>query len=184
MKQLLSAIVFGALLAGCASTKLDESAASTATATAPATNAPAAASQVAPVVANTAPAAGGVPANAARTIYFDYDSDAIRPEFQAAIDAHARYLARQRGRTVAIAGHTDERGGREYNLALGQRRAEAVRAYLMNLGVDGGRLATISYGEEKPLEEGDSDDAMAHNRRAEFDVTGGDIVNVPAELRR
>lgn len=168
MKQLLCAIVFGALLAGCASTKLDESATGTATATAPATTAPAAASQVAPVVANTAPAAGALPANAARTIYFDYDSDAIRPEFQAAIDAHARYLSRQRGRTMAIAGHTDERGGREYNLALGQRRAEAVKRALRLLGVPDAQVETISLGEEKPADAGHDESAWSHNRRAEI----------------
>jgi len=168
MKQLLSAVVLVALLAGCASTTLDESAAGTTSGTAPAATAPSAASQVAPVVASTAPASGNLPASAARTIYFDYDSDAIRPEFQAAIDAHARYLARQRGRTVAIAGHTDERGGREYNLALGQRRAEAVKRALRLLGVPDAQVETISLGEEKPADAGHGEAAWSHNRRAEI----------------
>ena len=117
-------------------------------------------------------------------VFFQYDSDEITPEAEQKLADKAAVLRANPGVRIRISGHCDQRGSTEYNLALGQRRAEAVRAYLMNLGVDGGRLATISYGEEKPLEEGDSDDAMAHNRRAEFDVTGGDIVNVPAELRR
>jgi peptidoglycan-associated lipoprotein len=168
MKHLLSAIVLGTLLAGCASTKLDESATGSATAATPATTAPRAASQVAPVVANTAPSNANAPTAAARTIYFDYDSDAIRPEFQAAIDAHARYLSRQRGRTIAIAGHTDERGGREYNLALGQRRAEAVKRALHLLGVTDVQVETISLGEEKPADAGHDEAAWSHNRRAEI----------------
>ncbi|HET7230660.1 MAG TPA: OmpA family protein, partial [Longimicrobium sp.] len=88
------------------------------------------------------------------------------------------------GVRIRIEGHADQRGSTEYNLALGQRRAEAVRAYLVNLGIDGSRLATTSYGKERPLVEGDDEDAWARNRRAEFSVTGGQIVTVPPELRR
>jgi peptidoglycan-associated lipoprotein len=167
MKNFLSAIVAGLLLAGCASTRLDESATSNAN-TAPATAAPGASSQVAPVIATPATPSATAPAAAARTIYFDYDSDQIKPEFQSALDAHARYLSRQRGRTVSIAGHTDERGGREYNLALGQRRAEAVKRALRLLGVPDAQVETTSLGEEKPADPGHDETAWSHNRRAEI----------------
>jgi peptidoglycan-associated lipoprotein len=85
---------------------------------------------------------------------------------------------------LRIEGHCDQRGSTEYNLALGQRRAEAVRAYLVNLGIDGGRLSTISYGKERPLVEGDDEQAFQKNRRAEFDVIGGQLTTVPGGLRR
>ena len=168
MKKFLSAIVIGLLLAGCASTKLDESATGTSNAAPSATATPGSATQVAPVVATPAPATATAPTSAARTNYFDYDSDQIRPEFQAALDTHARYLSRQRGRTVSIAGHTDERGGREYNLALGQRRAEAVKRALRLLGVPDAQVETVSLGEEKPADAGHDEAAWSHNRRAEI----------------
>ena len=81
-----------------------------------------------------------------RIVYFDYDSFVIKPEFQSVIEAHARYIKGDKGRKVAIEGHTDERGGREYNLALGQRRAEAVRSALGLLGVVDSQLEAVSFG--------------------------------------
>ena len=103
-----------------------------------------------------------------RIVYFDYDSSVIKPEFQPVIEAHARYIKLNQGRKVAIEGHTDERGGREYNLALGQKRAEAVRTALGLLGVTDSQVEAVSFGKEKPAVQGSDDDAMARNRRAEI----------------
>ena len=101
-------------------------------------------------------------------VYFDYDSFSIKAEFAALIETHAKYLLADRTRRAAIEGHTDERGGREYNLALGQRRAEAVRRALGLLGVQDLQIEAVSLGKEKPAVQGSSEDAMARNRRAEI----------------
>lgn len=103
-----------------------------------------------------------------RIVYFDLDSFVIKPEFQSVIEAHARFIKADRTRKVAIEGHTDERGGREYNLALGQKRAEAVRAALGLLGVVESQLEAVSFGKEKPAVPGSDEAAMAKNRRAEI----------------
>lgn len=103
-----------------------------------------------------------------RIVYFDYDSFVVKPEFQPVIEAHARFLVADKGRKVAIEGHTDERGGREYNLALGQKRAEAVRSALGLLGVGDSQVEAVSYGKEKPAVQGPDEDALAKNRRAEI----------------
>lgn len=103
-----------------------------------------------------------------RLVYFDYDSFVIKPEFQAVIAAHARFLRAQPARKVAIEGHTDERGGREYNLALGQKRAEAVRDALSILGVTPAQMEAVSFGKEKPVVAGVEEAALAKNRRAEI----------------
>ena len=104
----------------------------------------------------------------ARVIYFDYDSFLIRPEFQSAIDANARFIKADQAKKVAIEGHTDERGGREYNLALGQKRAEAVRSALGLLGVSDNQMEAVSFGKEKPAVQGSTEAAMEKNRRAEI----------------
>jgi peptidoglycan-associated lipoprotein len=124
--------------------------------------------RVAPVVTDSAAGTAAGPANVARLIYFDYDSYEIKPEFQSLIEAHARFLKSNNDRRVAIEGHTDERGGREYNLALGQRRAEAVRRALVLLGVADNRLEAVSFGKEKPAVPGSDEAAFAQNRRAEL----------------
>ena len=103
-----------------------------------------------------------------RIVYFDYDSFVIRSEFQSVIEAHARYLGSDKSRKVVIEGHTDERGGREYNLALGQKRAEAVRKALSLLGVSEAQLEAVSFGKEKPAVQGATEAAMEKNRRAEI----------------
>ena len=108
------------------------------------------------------------PAGVIKVIYFDYDSIAIKPEFQGAIEAHARHLAANRARKLAVEGHTDERGGREYNLALGQKRAEAVRRALGLLGVTDAQVEAVSFGKEKPADTGSDEAAFAKNRRAEM----------------
>ncbi len=108
------------------------------------------------------------PTGVTKVIYFDYDSFAIKPEFQGAVEAHARYLAANRARKLAVEGHTDERGGREYNLALGQKRAEAVRRALGLLGVTDAQVEAVSFGKEKPANTGSDEVAFAKNRRAEM----------------
>lgn len=110
------------------------------------------------------PAAAG----AARTVYFDYDSYAIKDEFRGVIDSHARLLSGDRARRLQIEGHTDERGGREYNLALGQKRADAVVRALKLLGAADSQLEAVSYGKERPLDAGHDEAAWARNRRAEL----------------
>ena len=103
-----------------------------------------------------------------RVVYFDFDSFAIRPEFQTVIESHAKYIRADKSRRVVIEGHTDERGGREYNLALGQKRSEAVRKALSLLGVPEGQLEAVSFGKEKPAMQGTTEAAMQKNRRAEI----------------
>ena len=104
----------------------------------------------------------------ARIIYFDYDSFVIKPEFQTIIETHARLIKADKNRKVAIEGHTDERGGREYNLALGQKRAEAVRKAMGLLGVTDSQVEAVSFGKEKPAAQGNDEAALAKNRRAEI----------------
>ena len=104
----------------------------------------------------------------ARTIYFEFDSFAIRPEYQAIIETNARNLKTNKNQRISIEGHTDERGGREYNLALGQKRADAVRKALSLLGVADAQMESVSFGKEKPAATGESDMAMEKNRRAEI----------------
>ena len=123
---------------------------------------------VAPVeiMANSSGVAG--PTGVAKIIYFDYDSFTLKPEFQSAVEAHARYMAANKTRKLAIEGHTDDRGGREYNLALGQKRAEAVRRALGLLGVTDAQVEAVSFGKEKPAVSGADEAAFAKNRRAEL----------------
>ena len=127
-----------------------------------------ASSGVAPVQIGAADASGAGPANTAKVIYFDFDSFVVKPEFQGAIESHAKYLTANKARKMAIEGHTDERGGREYNLALGQKRAEAVRRALGLLGVADAQVEAVSFGKEKPAAAGGDDASMAKNRRAEL----------------
>lgn len=108
------------------------------------------------------------PAGVSRLVYFDYDSYVVKPEYQSVIEAHARYIKAGNGRRVMIEGHTDERGGREYNLALGQKRAEAVRRSLALMGVSDNQVEAVSFGKEKPAVQGGSEEAHAQNRRAEL----------------
>lgn len=105
---------------------------------------------------------------ASRTIYFDYDSSEIRAEFASVVAANARRLAGNPALRVRLEGHTDERGSREYNIALGERRAQAVRRSLMLQGVADAQLATVSYGEERPAADGSDEATWALNRRVEI----------------
>jgi peptidoglycan-associated lipoprotein len=117
-------------------------------------------------------------------VFFQYDSDEITADAGRKLASKAAVLRANPGVRLRIEGHCDQRGSTEYNLALGQRRAEAVRAYLVNLGIEASRLSTLSYGKERPLVEGEDEDTFARNRRAEFTLAGGTLTTVPAELRR
>ena len=101
-----------------------------------------------------------------RTFYFDYDKSILRPGDLAALEVHAQILRRNTDRSIVIEGHCDERGTREYNLALGERRADAVRSFLVNAGVSSRQIETVSYGEEQPEDPGHNDASWSRNRRA------------------
>lgn len=103
-----------------------------------------------------------------RTIHFSYDSDQIAGENQALLDSNAAWLQANPSVQIQIEGHCDERGTTEYNLALGDRRAKAVKAYLMQKGIDGERLHTTSYGKERPVDPARNNAAFSKNRRAQF----------------
>jgi peptidoglycan-associated lipoprotein len=114
-----------------------------------------------------------VAADLAAMINFDYDQAVVRQADQATLDRKAAIMAANPGVKIRIAGHADERGSDEYNLALGNRRAAAAKRYLENKGVDGSRVDVVSYGEERPLNPGNDETAYAQNRRDEFEVTAG-----------
>ena len=101
-------------------------------------------------------------------IYFDFDSSAIRAEYTQSMAGHAAHLVENSQATVRLEGHTDERGSREYNIGLGERRAQAVRRALMLQGVRGDQITTVSYGEERPAVTGSDEEAWAMNRRVEI----------------
>jgi peptidoglycan-associated lipoprotein len=103
-----------------------------------------------------------------RSVYFDYDSFSVRDEYKTVVEAHAKYLNSNKAKKVIIQGNTDERGSREYNLALGQKRAEAVRRALSALGVPESQLEAVSLGEEKPKAPGADEASFAENRRADL----------------
>ncbi len=106
-------------------------------------------------------------------VYFDLDQYQIRPEAFARLDAQAQWLQRYPQVTIRIEGNADERGTREYNLALGARRAESVRNYLVDRGIPAGRIDTISYGKERPIAEGSNEAAWARNRNAHTAIVSG-----------
>lgn len=108
------------------------------------------------------------PHGVSRIVYFDFDSYVVKAEAQPQIEAHAKFIKAHPNARVQLEGHTDERGGREYNLALGQKRAEAVRRALGLLGVNDTQMEAVSYGKEKPAAEGHNEDAYAQNRRVEI----------------
>ncbi len=105
---------------------------------------------------------------AKRTVYFDYDESVILDQDRAILEAHAQYLSQNLSAAITLEGHTDERGTREYNLALGERRAISVRQFMSLLGASGQQLRTVSYGEEQPAALGHNEEAWAQNRRVEI----------------
>lgn len=107
-------------------------------------------------------------AGAGRVVYFDFDSFVIKDEYRSVVEGQARRLGADRKRRMIVEGHTDERGGREYNLALGQKRADAVVRSMVLLGAQDGQLEAVSFGKERPAAQGSDEAAWAKNRRAEL----------------
>ncbi len=114
--------------------------------------------------------AGGIDGDplSKRVVYFEYDSSLMTPEAQVIASAHANYLIANPGVTLVLEGHADERGTREYNLALGEDRAKSVAQFMQALGVPSSRLRTVSYGEERPVSLGSDESAWSLNRRVEI----------------
>ena len=106
------------------------------------------------------------PVGVEHIIYFDLDSYSVKGEYQSVLEAHSRYLRADRNRRVTLEGNTDERGGSEYNLALGQKRSDAVRRALSALGVPESQMESVSFGKEKPVAQGSDESAYSQNRRA------------------
>jgi peptidoglycan-associated lipoprotein len=174
MRKLLPMLALAALASACSNTETK-------------TDAPVAdasvkgAQPVAPVASTTRPATSSTVAGdplhdpnsllAQRSVYFDYDSNSVKDEFRRPIQAHASYMGDKRASKVRIEGNCDERGSREYNLALGQRRAESVKKMMTVLGVGDARIETVSYGEEKPAALGHDESSWAKNRRADIRYT-------------
>ncbi len=108
-----------------------------------------------------------------QTVYFDYDQSEIRGDQRAKLQANAQYLRENTHFRLLVGGHADERGTREYNMALGERRASATMQYLVSLGVPRERIEIISYGEEQPIAQGATESAWQQNRRAQFQAISG-----------
>ena len=107
-----------------------------------------------------------------RSVYYDYDSTIIKDEFKPLVTAHARYLTQNRPAKMVIQGNTDERGSREYNIALGQRRADSVKQMMLLLGAQEGQIETVSFGEEKPRAAGKDEASFSQNRRSDIVYQG------------
>lgn len=173
IKRVSIALAVAALVAGCSSgVKLNdtpvEDKSGVPTSNSGANGGNAGQSGVAGVNLNQGASDAAGPVGVARIVYFDFDSYTVKAEHQSVVEAHARFLKANPSRRVALEGHTDERGGREYNLALGQKRAEAVRRSLALLGVSDSQVEAVSFGKEKPAAQGTDDASFAQNRRVEF----------------
>ena len=166
--KMLLALASVVVVAGCASTKLDKPAevekkdvTTTTSTTTPDTGKS--------TVATTDQSSKlNAPITLDRVIYFDFDSYAVKDEFRPIVEAHANLLKQSSGAKEVAEGHTDERGGSEYNLALGQKRAEAVVQQMKVLGVGDSQLEAVSYGKERPAVDGHDESAWAKNRRVEL----------------
>jgi peptidoglycan-associated lipoprotein len=179
MKQIALCLLVAAVAAGCASKDPKEASVTEMSkgttpgvtgSTGPGGQATAQGSRGA--VAGDADDLRGNPQLAKRSVYFDYDSNAVKDEYRGLVQDHSRYMANKRDSKIRIEGNADERGSREYNLALAQRRAEAVKRVMTVLGVADSRIETISYGEEKPKATGHDEASWAENRRADIRYAG------------
>lgn len=174
MKKTLFVFLLAASLVGCSSgVKLDapvEDVAGNATSQASRSAADAQASKggVTSVDLGSTGGTNGGPANVGKIVYFDFDSYLVKPEYAGVIDAHVKFLAARKTQKITVEGHTDAAGGREYNLALGQKRAEAVRRSLALSGLSDTQIEAVSFGKEKPAALGSDEASMAKNRRAEI----------------
>lgn len=115
-------------------------------------------------------------------VYFEYDSEQLTAEAEEKLRNKAIILRANPGVNVIVAGHADERGSTEYNLTLGQRRAEAVKTFVEGYGISGDRVSTISFGKERPLLEGTGESVWSRNRRAEFTIASGEVSVAPPEV--
>jgi peptidoglycan-associated lipoprotein len=160
-------LVAGLALAGCESASDNAGAASGAgKAGTSAMNGAGAGSQQASRAEGPAPGSQqDLVVNVGDRVFFDFDSYSLRPDARATLEKEAQWMQQNPRVTVTIEGHADERGTREYNLALGERRANAVRDYLVALGVDPNRIKTVSYGKERPVDPRSTEEAWAKNRR-------------------
>ena len=183
MKRWMTTFVVVGLLVGCASTpepeqpgaKVEERAPSTAETKPPAPAKPPSEATVRPVAPQTVavdPLKDPSNILSRRSIYFDYDQFTIKEEFKPVVSAHAKYLSEHRSAHATIQGNTDERGSREYNLALGQKRADAVKQMMTLLGAVSTQIETVSFGEEKPRKQGATEEAFSENRRADIVYQG------------
>ena len=183
MKKLFASLVILGVIAGCASTDKQQPAEVTeskATPPAETKGAPPPPSKVETTPVQPPKVTGDPldPLNPAsmlykqRSVFFDYDSTVVKDEYKPLVTAHSRYLSSNRNQKVTIEGNTDERGSREYNLALGQKRSEAVRKALGLLGVSDNQLEAVSFGKEKPADPGQGEAAFAKNRRVEIEIVG------------
>ncbi len=177
MKKILMALGMVAFIAGCATKPAEppakvEEKSNTGTTVQPTTNPNTSSTQntgVVGVKVNTDAKAGML---ATRSVYFDYDKDSVKPEFTAMLQAHAKFMNENKSRKMRLEGNADERGSREYNMALGQRRANAVKQALTALGVAADRIETVSFGEDKPKATGHDEAAWAQNRRVDVVYDG------------
>jgi peptidoglycan-associated lipoprotein len=173
MKKVLIGLGLAILLSACASKDGGKDVKVTDTATPPATNTPTTSG-----VPNSSVSGKADPLKdpnnilSKRIIYFEYNQDTVKSEFTELIQAHAKYLNDNRGRKIRLEGHADERGSREYNMALGQRRGDAVRRATTILGVGNDRIEVVSFGEDKPRSTGHDEAAWAQNRRVEIVYDG------------
>lgn len=168
--NLVAAAALAAVLAGCSSTKLDTPPPvenrDTGATTSQSTTSTTAQSTVTPV--DLTKGGNADAGKLERVVYFDFDSFAIKDEYKPVIESNARALKANSGKKMVVEGHTDSRGGREYNLALGQKRAEAVVKSLELLGASDSQLEATSFGKERPAVQGENEEAWAKNRRAEL----------------
>lgn len=181
MKRLILAFAAAAILAACGSTPTKEQEGA-AVEDRNAAAAAAAAAQQKPQTQTTGPTSKPLesssmsgnplkdPSNilSKRSIYFELDSNVVKEEFKPVVAAHARYLQQNRGVKMTVQGNADERGSREYNLALGQRRADAVKQAMQLLGAQPDQIESVSFGEEKPKATGHDEQSWAENRRADL----------------
>lgn len=167
--KFLASLLFVALLSACTSTPLDTPQATDATVQPVKPDAPTPPPQpesaVKPVVLH--PLDDPKSALANRSIFFDYDSYEIQPAGRTVVEEHSKYLRAHASAQIRLEGHADERGGREYNLALGQKRADAVRRAMQLLGVPEKQLESVSFGKEKPVALGHDEESWAKNRRVD-----------------
>ena len=123
-----------------------------------------------PIIANPLKDAGSILSK--RSVLYEYDSNVVKDEFKPLVTAHAQYLTQNRNRKITIQGNTDERGSREYNISLGQRRADSVKQMMLLLGVQEAQIETVSFGEEKPRSAGKDEAAFSENRRSDIVYDG------------